>query len=88
MNPIENREIRGITNKLVVTIGIAVVTLTSGGIMFYNGLMNKIDKVSNTQETRKIEVDLQFNAINENIQGVKDDVKELKGDIKELRRNN
>jgi len=87
MNGIENREIRGITNRLVVTIGIAVVTLTAGGVAFYNGLMNKIDKVANTQESRKIEVDLQFQAISENIQGVKEDVKELKGDIKDMRNN-
>lgn len=87
MTGLENREIRGITNKLVVTIIFAVVTLTAGGVAFYNGLMNKIDKVSSTQDTRKIEVDLQFQAISENIDGVKEDVRDLKNDVKDMRNN-
>jgi len=82
---IEDRQVNGITNKLIITVIASVITLSCGGAAFYYGLMNKIDKVSQMQEQRKIEVDLQLSSINEKVDGVKDDVKDVKADIKDLR---
>lgn len=86
MTLLENREIKGITNRLIIVVIGSVITLTAGGVAFYNGLMNKIDNVYQMQEQRKIEVDLQFKSINEKVDGVKDDVKDVKSDIKDLRK--
>lgn len=78
MTTLENKEIRGITNRLMVVIICSVVSLTSGGVAFYLGLINKINMLSQKQESRKIEVDIQFKDINEKIDGVKEDMRYLK----------
>lgn len=78
MTPFENRELRGITNKLVITILFAVVSIVSGGFAFYNGLMSKIDGVAQTQEIRKVEVDYKLNAINSKADALKEDIQDIK----------
>jgi len=78
MTNIEDKQIKGITNRLAVVLIGCTVTITAGGIGFYNGLMTKIDKVAETQNIRKIEVDMQFRNMDDKMENIKESVAELK----------
>ncbi len=52
---IENRELKGITARLILTIVISTATIVSGGFGAYYGLKSDIQEVKSQNEVKKVE---------------------------------
>ena len=58
MTPIENKEIKGITLRMIYTIIISTAFIVTAGVMGYTGIMKNIDTVAVKSNMTKFELDL------------------------------
>lgn len=81
---IENREIRGVTNRLAIIIIGCTITLTSSFVGVYFGLKGDIQHVVLTGETRDAVSNGKFEVIKSDMQTLKDDIQGIKKQVEEL----
>lgn len=58
MTPIENREIKGVTLRMIYTVIASTAIIVMAGFGAYNGIMKNIDSVAVKSNMTKFELDL------------------------------